>query len=60
MITTVKAVTNVLTCIAIMAVDFPPLFNRKLTKTEESGWSMMDVGVSSLIILGALGSKVCI
>ena len=60
MITTVKAVCNILTCIAIMAVDFPPLCNRKLTKTEESGWSMMDVGVSSLIILGALGSKVCI
>ena len=59
-ITIGKSICNVLTCIAIMAVDFPPLFNRKLCKTEEEGWALMDVGVSSLMISAAWSNKICI
>lgn len=38
--------------IAILAVDFPPIFDRKLCKTEEIGISLMDTGVA-LITLNA-------
>ena len=59
-ITIGKSICNVLTCIAIMAVDYPPLFNRKLCKTEEEGWGLMDVGVSSLMISAAWSNQICI
>ena len=59
-VTTGKCICNVLTCIAIMAVDFPPIFNRKLCKTEEEGWALMDVGVSSLMYSAALSHRLII
>ena len=59
-ITDIKALCMTVTCIAIMVVDFPPLFNRKLVKTEDEGWSLMDVGVSSIMLTTALSSKLCI
>lgn len=38
--------------IAILAVDFPPIFSRSLCKSEELGISTMDTGVA-LITLNA-------
>jgi hypothetical protein len=58
-VTVSKSICMTLTCIAIMAVDFPPLFARYLCKTEEEGWGLMDVGVSSLMISAAWSSKLC-
>ena len=54
-----KTICMCLTCIAIMAVDFPPLFKRFLCKTEEEGWGLMDVGVGSLMITAGWSSKLC-
>jgi multisubunit Na+/H+ antiporter MnhC subunit len=47
-----KAMTMTVVCIAILAVDFPPIFARSLCKTEEFGISLMDTGVA-LITLNA-------
>jgi len=38
-----------ITCIAIMAVDYPLFFDRSLAKAEDYGWSFMDVGVSAVM-----------
>jgi phosphatidylinositol glycan class W len=47
-----KGMTMTVVCIAILAVDFPPIFSRSLCKTEEFGISLMDTGVA-LITLNA-------
>lgn len=47
-----KALTMLAVVIAILAVDFPPIFDRRLCKTEEIGISLMDTGVA-LITLNA-------
>jgi hypothetical protein len=47
-----------LTIIAILAVDFPKLFPRRLCKTEEEGYGLMDVGAASFCIsAGLVGPK---
>jgi len=40
-----------------MAVDFPTLFSRNQIKTEDFGWSLMDVGVSSVMVASAMGNR---
>ena len=47
-----KALTMMCVVIAILAVDFPPIFSRSLCKSEELGISLMDTGVA-LITLNA-------
>ncbi|KAH9425049.1 hypothetical protein DERP_011777 [Dermatophagoides pteronyssinus] len=45
------------TCLAIFAVDFPS-FDRRFSKTEMYGWSLMDVGVGCFIAInGALSPE---
>lgn len=46
----VKSLTMLAVVIAILAVDFPVIFNRSLCKTEELGISLMDTGVSLITL----------
>ncbi|XP_008543978.1 uncharacterized protein LOC103568786 [Microplitis demolitor] len=54
-ITNFRALTNILTCICILAVDFN-IFPRKYAKTELYGYSLMDTGVGLFIIANAIVS----
>ena len=45
-----KALTMMAVVIAILAVDFPPIFYRTLCKTEELGISLMDTGVALITL----------
>lgn len=48
-ISQIKTLVMTITCIAIMAVDYPLFFDRSLAKAEDYGWSFMDVGVSAVM-----------
>jgi len=53
-----KALTMIAVVIAILAVDFPPIFYRTLCKTEEVGISLMDTGVALITLnAGITGNK---
>ncbi len=45
------------TCVAILAVDFPLIFPRINCKTEDYGWALMDVGVSSVMIASGISNR---
>ena len=55
-----KSITLAITCVAIMTVDYPPLFPRYLCKTEDYGWSLMDVGVSSVMFTTGMSSRLIV
>jgi len=40
-----------------MAVDFPMLFDTALCKSEDYGWSFMDVGVSAIMFAAGFSSS---
>ncbi|XP_076624910.1 uncharacterized protein LOC143343666 [Colletes latitarsis] len=52
-ITNFRAITNILTAICILAIDFR-IFPRKFAKTEVFGYSLMDTGVGLFILANAL------
>lgn len=52
-ITNFRALTNIITAICILAVDFQ-IFPRKFAKTEVFGYSLMDTGVGLFILANAL------
>ncbi|CAK0851997.1 unnamed protein product [Prorocentrum cordatum] len=52
-----RAVVMMTTCIVILAVDFPSIFPRAHAKTEEFGYSLMDLGTGSIIVSSAICSK---
>ncbi|KAN0012314.1 hypothetical protein ACTFIU_007612 [Dictyostelium citrinum] len=51
-----RAFVMLATCICILAVDFQ-VFPRRLGKTETYGISLMDIGVGSVVLSGALVSR---
>ncbi len=51
-----KGINMLITCIAILAVDFK-VFPRYFAKTETFGFSLMDIGIAMFIISSALTSK---
>lgn len=55
-ITNFRALTNVLTAICILAVDFKA-FPRRYAKTESYGFSLMDTGVGFFVVANALVSR---
>lgn len=54
-ITNFRALSNIITVICILAVDFR-IFPRKFAKTEVFGYSLMDTGVGIYILANALVS----
>lgn len=52
-ITNFRALTNIITTICILAVDFR-IFPRKFAKTEVFGYSLMDTGVGLFVLANAL------
>ncbi|CAJ1350630.1 unnamed protein product, partial [Effrenium voratum] len=49
-----RAMVMVSTCVVILAVDFSSLFPRMHAKTEEFGYSLMDLGTGSIIFASAV------
>jgi hypothetical protein len=45
------------TCIAILAIDFPVIFERSHAKSEEYGISVMDSGVALITLNAGLSSR---
>ena len=52
-LTSLRGITLLSTCIAILAVDFP-VFPRRLAKTEFYGTGLMDFGVGAYILTGSI------
>lgn len=52
-LTNFRALTNIITVICILAVDFQ-IFPRKFAKTETFGYSLMDTGVGLFVLANAL------
>ena len=52
-----KAMTMLVVVQAILAVDLPTIFDRKMCKTEEFGASLMDVGVALITLNSGMTSR---
>eukprot|EP00249_Psilotum_nudum_P007128 c20322_g1_i2 orf=964-1671(-) len=55
-ISSYRFVMMLMTCISILAVDFP-VYPRRYAKTETYGTGLMDVGVGSFVVANALVSR---
>jgi len=54
-LTNFRATVNFVTCMCILAVDFQ-IFPRRFAKTEDFGFSVMDIGVGGFVITHAMVS----
>jgi len=52
-----RSVVMITTCVAILAVDFPSVFHRSHAKTDEYGYSLMDLGTGSIVCANAVCSR---
>jgi len=52
-----RAVMMITTCIVILAVDFPSIFPRRHAKTDEYGYSLMDLGTGCIVCATAICSR---
>lgn len=55
-----RAIVAIMTCVAIMQVDFPGLFPRHQLKAEDYGWSLMDVGVSATMFASGMTNRMVV
>ena len=55
--TSVKASTMLGVTVAILAIDFPSMFERIHSKSEEFGISVMDSGVALITLNAGLSSR---
>ena len=56
-ISNARAYINLMSCISILAVDFPSLFPHKYGKTRSYGTGLMDVGVGLFIVAHGITSR---
>ena len=53
-----RAMIMFITCICILAVDFPAVFPRTLAKSELFGYSLMDIGVGGITFVSAVNARI--
>ena len=52
-----KAMTMLAVVMAILSVDLPPIFGRRLCKTEEFGMGLMDSGVALITLNSGMSGR---
>jgi len=59
-INVIKSSIMIITCVCILMVDFPLLFDRYNCKAEDYGWAMMDIGVSAVMFASGFSTSLIV